>query len=277
MLGALRQLRQQWIGVLGVVLGLTGIAYGATGQPAILGKANDANAVTTIQNMSNGPAVKFKVRSGQPPFAVSSGVQVANLNAARLGGKLPSAFAPAGEAYTKAAADARFAEASELGSYYTKTAADARFTDSTEIGDYYDKTQADAAFAPASGSQNYLPAGYRVLDIVRFDLHSLTSTGGLDSQTLYDQVVAAPGHGVIILTVSGLCHSVTGTLNAWARDSDPPTTITMANDQTFLCNAVSTTQVDAGILVHSKATLTADLDALSEISYGAITLEFRPQ
>lgn len=87
-----RTLRTQWLGALGLLVGVTGVAFGATGQPALLGKLNQANQTTTIQNTLTGPALALKVKPGQPPLVVNSNVQVPGLNASRLGGKLPAAL-----------------------------------------------------------------------------------------------------------------------------------------------------------------------------------------
>jgi hypothetical protein len=103
-----RMLRQQWIGVLGVMIGLSGVAFAATGQPAILGRLNRADRVTTFQN-SSGPAAAFNGAPGAPPFTVGSNVVVPKLNASRLGGRAANAFARAGTSYSKAESDARYA------------------------------------------------------------------------------------------------------------------------------------------------------------------------
>lgn len=186
----IRTLRQQWIGVLGVIIGLTGVAYGATGQPVLLGKANIADKTTVMQNTGAAPAVSLKVKAGQPPFIVNSGVQVPNLKATKLGGKPASAFAAAGSSYLKMDADNRFAPKTgstsyaaagssylktdsdikyapktgstsyaATGSSYLKSESDSKYIDTSEIGGYYTKSQVDSGFAPAAGSPNYVPTG----------------------------------------------------------------------------------------------------------------------
>lgn len=113
----LRTFRTQWLGAIGILAGITGVAFSATGQPALLGKLNQADKPTIIENTGNGPAVAFKTKPGAPPFSVSSSKKVPNLNAARLGGKLPGAFAAVGDSYTRAEADGLFAPASGSTAY----------------------------------------------------------------------------------------------------------------------------------------------------------------
>lgn len=198
-----RTLRQQWIGILGVLIGLAGVGYGATGQPAVLGTINKADKTTVFQNTSTGPAATFNVKSGQAPFKVSSPVMVPKLNAARLGGKRPSAFTPAGSSYTKAQSDGRYIDTGEIDSYHTKAAADAKFIDTTEIGSYYTKTQADAAFAPATGSSQYLPAAHLQLYLEQLSDQQDPTTAG--ATTIKTFSVVTPGAGRVTARIWGFC------------------------------------------------------------------------
>jgi hypothetical protein len=81
-----------------VALGGAGVA--ATGGNFILGKANSATSTTSLSAPIGGKALQLSntsttagatalglnVASGHPPFAVNSGVKVANLNADKLDG-----------------------------------------------------------------------------------------------------------------------------------------------------------------------------------------------
>jgi hypothetical protein len=79
----------------------------AVGGNLILGKANAADAVTSLSGAANAnlrvtntqaasPALDLRVVAGAPPLKVNSTARVANLNADRLDGKHASAFLPAG-------------------------------------------------------------------------------------------------------------------------------------------------------------------------------------
>jgi hypothetical protein len=71
-------------------------AMGAVGDPVILGKANTANAKTTVmgttdggvvfqvRNKGKGPAARFVTDAGQPPFRVTSPEKVPHLTADRV-------------------------------------------------------------------------------------------------------------------------------------------------------------------------------------------------
>jgi hypothetical protein len=108
-MGIVRTLKQQWLGAMGIIIGVTGVAFGATGQPVLLGTRNQADKPTIIQNMGVGPAATFVVKAGKPPFAVISAVQVPRLNASMLGGKSAAAFETAGTGYSKTESDAKYA------------------------------------------------------------------------------------------------------------------------------------------------------------------------
>jgi hypothetical protein len=76
------------------------ITYAATGSSLVLGKINQANAVTTIQNTGTGNALRLLTKStATAPLVVNGKGKVTNLysdraatadNAARVGGKTPA-------------------------------------------------------------------------------------------------------------------------------------------------------------------------------------------
>lgn len=77
--------------VLGAVtvLALAGntIALAATGDSFILGKANKATTLTTLNRTHTGPALKVQTkRASNPPFTVNGTGRVAHLNADRVDG-----------------------------------------------------------------------------------------------------------------------------------------------------------------------------------------------
>lgn len=150
--GLVRFARTQWLAMVGICIGLTGVALGATGQPALLGRQNVADRPTVINNNGRGPAARFNVKAGRPPFSVNSTRQVARLNASRLGGKLPSAFAGTGASYTKSESDAAYAPASGSSNYLASSAPqllDAAILFAPPINtDFYSKS----FVAPADGS-----------------------------------------------------------------------------------------------------------------------------
>lgn len=177
----IRTIRGQWVGILGVALGLTGVAFSAAGQPAILGQRNEANRPTVLKNTGSGPAAAFKVKAGTAPFSVNSSALVARLNAARLGGKKPSAFA-------------------EVNSVYSRTQSDAKYIDSTEITNYYTADYINQNFAPKSGSFEYAPFDTWV--IAAPAVSEMTVNG---RQTVFSGDYTAPGDGYLWLRVAGTC------------------------------------------------------------------------
>ena len=74
------------------VTGAGGAAYAATGGTFVLGKANSANATTTISRTTTGPALNVTVKPGSAPLAVSSTTKVTKLNADLLDGHDTSYF-----------------------------------------------------------------------------------------------------------------------------------------------------------------------------------------
>ena len=104
-----RVARQQYLGLLSLLLVIGGLADAASGGNFILGSLNTANSPSTLQNTKRGAALALKVQQGQPPLAVNSEVLVDNLNAALLNGHDGGDFAGADEVYTKAQSDQRYA------------------------------------------------------------------------------------------------------------------------------------------------------------------------
>ncbi len=88
--------------MLAVVLGVATAAFGANGNPWILGRSNVATAITQLAGAAgvNGPmlqlinnnadandtALDLRVQSGEPPMTVNSSTKVNNLNADQLDG-----------------------------------------------------------------------------------------------------------------------------------------------------------------------------------------------
>jgi len=99
--------------MLALIFGLATAAFGANGQPWILGEANVATAITKLAGAAgvNGPmlqlinnnadandtALDLRVQAGDAPMRVNSETKVANLNADQLDGKDQSAFADVSE------------------------------------------------------------------------------------------------------------------------------------------------------------------------------------
>lgn len=268
----LRTLRTQWLGAIGLLVGVTGVALGATGQPALLGKLNQADKPTAFENTANGTAATFKTKSTQPPFQVTSPKQVPNLNASKVGGKLPSAFAAAGASYTKGESDTRF-------------------IDATEIGNYYTKNQANAAFAPAAGSPNYAPAGS---SYTKAETDALFGRVGavqvdfayLDNVTIgamtFDQtkrsspVFFAPVAGTITATAWGTCGGVATTYAyidlAAGVTSDP----LLLNGGNAPCSVTASRVVAAGVPVVATLKMTNSTVQSSEFSLVNWLVTFAP-
>jgi hypothetical protein len=83
------------IALVALFLSLSGTAYAATGGNFLLGKANSANAVSSLTN-KNGTALSLSSNAASPPLTVSNSVQVPNLNASELDGATSSSFLAAG-------------------------------------------------------------------------------------------------------------------------------------------------------------------------------------
>jgi hypothetical protein len=73
------------LSILALLFAMSGTAYAATGGTFLLGRANTANAVTSLTN-SRGSALRLNSTATTPPFTVSNSVQVPNLDASQLGG-----------------------------------------------------------------------------------------------------------------------------------------------------------------------------------------------
>ncbi len=90
--------RAMVVATFAVFLNLAGVGYAATGGKFILGKANTADAPSTLSSSGTGPALDVSnTKSGQPaaaftvtgtgaPFTVSSAGKVASLNSDLLDG-----------------------------------------------------------------------------------------------------------------------------------------------------------------------------------------------
>lgn len=112
-----RIIRQQFIGILALILAASGLAVAATGQPLILGRSNSANKATVMTNTGDGPVLTLRAKAGQPALKVNSNRLVAKLNADLIDGKNSSQFAAAGSSYTKAESDGKYAP---TGNSYTR-------------------------------------------------------------------------------------------------------------------------------------------------------------
>jgi hypothetical protein len=71
--------------MLALVLGVASAAFGADGDFFKVGKSNFASAVSVLDKIGAGPALKLVVDSGAP-LAVNSSTKVANLNADKVDG-----------------------------------------------------------------------------------------------------------------------------------------------------------------------------------------------
>lgn len=103
-----RVVRQQYIGVVALVLSLGGIGYAATGGTVLLGRGNTADKPTAIKNSGLGAALNLAVREGQPPLATNSDERVKGLNADLLDGRHAAAFRTVGTSYSKSQSDRRY-------------------------------------------------------------------------------------------------------------------------------------------------------------------------
>lgn len=76
-----------------LALAANSAALAANGKGFLLGKANKASKVTTLQRTKPGPALSLKTKSG-PPLAVGNSMKVDRLNADQVDGKSATDFAP---------------------------------------------------------------------------------------------------------------------------------------------------------------------------------------
>jgi hypothetical protein len=88
--------------MLAMALGVASSAVAANGKPFLLGRNNVATAVNTLIKQGPGPALRLRVGAGQPPMAVNSAAQVANLNADKVDGMDASSFLTANAKATDA-------------------------------------------------------------------------------------------------------------------------------------------------------------------------------
>lgn len=101
-------IKRQSLGAASLALILGGVAYSRTGDPLRLGLVNKANQPTIVENTDVGPALELRTRRGQPPLRVNSTRLVPRLNAAKLGGRAPGAFALKSAVYSRGESDARY-------------------------------------------------------------------------------------------------------------------------------------------------------------------------
>lgn len=106
-----RAARRQTLGLIGLLVGISGLAAAATGEPLLGGRSNSVSAPTTLTNSGAGPALDLRSKAAAPPLKVSSTKKVRKLNADLLDGKHAKSFAAAGASYTKAQSDARYPSA----------------------------------------------------------------------------------------------------------------------------------------------------------------------
>lgn len=79
------------VSVVALVVAMSGSAIAVTGGTFILGRANTANATSTLSNTAGTP-LSLKAKSGRAPLAVNSTVRVPKLNADLLDGLHSGAF-----------------------------------------------------------------------------------------------------------------------------------------------------------------------------------------
>jgi hypothetical protein len=90
---------------LALILGGTGIADAANGQPFLLGHANSETAQATLSN-SNGTPLSLSAPANKAPLTVNRKALVSNLNAQYVGGlTAPQLQTAGGDGFTAAKAD----------------------------------------------------------------------------------------------------------------------------------------------------------------------------
>lgn len=83
------------VAYVALFVAMGGSAYAATGGTFILGHSNYAHETTSLKNTGTGPALRLSPEKGTtPPFAVSNGTKITNLNADKVDGLHASAFEP---------------------------------------------------------------------------------------------------------------------------------------------------------------------------------------
>lgn len=225
LVAGLRILRQQYIGILALILAVGGTASAATGDFLKLGFLNQADKATVVQNTGNGPALRLKVSTGQVPFTVNSGKLVKRLNAAKLRGIGPNAFAPAQGSPNYAATD----------SVYTKQESDAKYA---EVGASYTTAESDARYLLTTGAS---------LLFSKWE-------SGITAEKIVDNVkFTAPAAGNVIATLNGECINIgatggTVTLTATVGGDSTSTTTGdgITGSESAGCSVTQSTHVDAG-------------------------------
>lgn len=190
-----RTIRHQWIGVIALLMVSGALASAATGGNFLLGKSNTADKPTVLTNSATGATLDLRAKAGQPALKVNSNKLVSKLNADLLDGKSSSAFAAEGSSYTKAESDGKYPLATNT---YTKAQSDGKYPLVTNV---YTKAQADANFVAAAAVYSKTAADARFGRALLGGTGSLTSANDSDEKTLFDQTVAAPAAGVLLINV----------------------------------------------------------------------------
>ncbi len=233
----LRLFRTQWLGAIGILVGLTGVAFGAAGQPAILGQTNQSNAPTVLQNTAGGPALSFVTKAKQSPFTVTSSKQVPRLNASTLAGKRPGAFAKAGESYSK--------------------------------------KQSDGRYAPLSGSSQYLSSSSPQL--LRITNAKAFPSGADVGVTLFDEDLAVPGTGTVYLRFTGECSTGAIAGMALDVGAEHGVLLVAKGDDLDACNRTVWGEVTAGSTVHAAVSFgNSSTPGTESLVDGVIEVIFQP-
>lgn len=198
-------IRGNALAFLALAVALSSAAYAASLE---LGQRNTESRTTVITNTGNGPAFRFNVKAGKPPFAVNSGVQVARLNASKLAGKKPKDFASAASTYTKTQADSIFAKLSgvfsrdESDGRYARTLLVLPFSDSATGGQT--KVVVDKSVSiPAAGTVMVVIERTLNAGIMNLLLNGTDVSGDLvdDGDPVYTRGYVAPGSLSVKITL----------------------------------------------------------------------------
>lgn len=192
--------KRQFLGLTALVLVVGGLADAATGGNVILGKVNNANQTTTLDNSGAGPALALQVKKGQPPLAVSSTKLVQRFNAQFLGGRGASYFAPKSYAYSKQQSDSKYAPTTGSPNYLNAASAQllgaANIADQSVLGAAATFYSADFV-APAAGT-------------IVMDLFGTCRNSGASNPTLGISVGDAQDSFELLTNQTELCHLSVG-------------------------------------------------------------------
>jgi hypothetical protein len=101
-----------------LVMGIDYVSFAATGDSFILGKINHANAVTTLDRTTDGPALKLSTNNnGAAPFITNAKGKVTHLNADEVDGQ--SFSCPGGTVFHEGVCIEKVRRSSSLTSYFT--------------------------------------------------------------------------------------------------------------------------------------------------------------